>query len=204
MTEVMANLSEFMLFVLTAMFIQNAVFARGFGVSRLVKLVGDSAVDSMIFCALLCLVQVISAPLGYFVCEWLAAPQHWYRDYVRPLALCLCTIAAFVVVLIILSALPLRNKKEIIAVLPMASFSCAVLGPMLISATQHYTFAQTIGFALGSGLGYSFAVLIVTEGQRKLLSRKVPSSLRGLPINLLYIGILALAIYGLTGHRLAL
>ena len=32
----------------------------------------------------------------------------------------------------------------------------------------------------------------------------IPATFRGLPINLLYIGILALAIYGLTGHRLAI
>lgn len=204
MTDVATNLAEFIFFVITAMFVQNSVFARGFGVSRLVKLVGDSTVDSMIFCALLCLVQVISAPLGFFANTFLDQPQFWYRDYIRPLCLSVCTIIAFIVVLLILSILPIRQKKEIIAVLPMASFSCAILGPMLISATQNYTFNQTMGFALGSGLGYSFAVLIVTEGQRKLLSRKVPSTLRGLPINLLYIGILALAIYGLTGHRLAL
>ena len=51
-----------------------------------------------------------------------------------------------------------------------------------------------------SGLGYGFAVLIVAEGERKMNNRKVPSTFRGLPIKLIYIGILALAIYGLTGH----
>lgn len=198
------SLGNFFLFALIAMFVQNAVFARGFGVSRLVKLVGDSAMDSTIFCALLCLIQVLAAPLAYFVNQNLEQPQFWFRDYVRPLVLILCTVIAFLVVLVILYIASPRNKKDLLAVLPMAAFNCAVLGPLIISAAQNYDFVQTMGFALGSGLGYGVAVLLVTEGQRKLRSRKVPSTLRGLPINLIYIGILALAIYGLTGHRLAI
>ena len=41
---------------------------------------------------------------------------------------------------------------------------------------------------------------VVLEGQRKLDSQRVPAAFRGLPVALLYIGILALAIYGFTGH----
>ena len=57
-----------------------------------------------------------------------------------------------------------------------------------------------MGFAIGSGLGYVLAVQVVAEGQRKLDHARVPEMFRGLPVTLLYIGILALAIYGLTGH----
>ena len=71
------------------------------------------------------------------------------------------------------------------------------------SATQSFTFGQTMGFALGSGVGYVLAVQVVLEGQRKLDSEKVPGIFRGLPVALLYIGILALAIYGFTGHTVA-
>lgn len=204
MNILLQSLGNFLIFALIAMFVQNAVFARGFGVSRLVKLVGDSAVDSMIFCALLCLIQVISAPMSFYVNNWLNQPQFWFREYIRPLSLVVCAIVAFFIVMVILGLVNPRNKKELLRVLPLATFNCAVLGPLIIASTQSYDFVQTVGFALGSGLGYGIAVLLVTEGQRKLKSPKVPSTLRGLPINLIYIGILALAIYGLTGHRLAI
>ena len=49
------------------------------------------------------------------------------------------------------------------------------------------------------GVRSVLAVLLVTEGQRRLRSRRIPASFRGLPITLVYIGILALAIYGFTG-----
>ena len=51
---------------------------------------------------------------------------------------------------------------------------------------------------------FVLAVLVVNEGQRKIQSRSLPAAFRGLPITLIYIGILALAIYGFTGHTPAI
>ena len=49
---------------------------------------------------------------------------------------------------------------------------------------------------------YPLAVVLVAEGQRRLRNRRIPMSFRGLPLTLLYLGMLALAIYGFTGHTL--
>ena len=57
---------------------------------------------------------------------------------------------------------------------------------------------------LGSGLGYVLAVLLVTEARHRLRSKAIPEAFRGLPITLVYIGVLALAIYGFTGHSVIL
>ena len=188
MIEVLKALSVFFAYAVMAVFAQNAVFTRALGVSRLVKLVDDTTVDSLTFGALLCAVQLISAPLGYFVNLWLA--QYPYRMYIRPLVMVLCSTVAFFIVLLVV-------------VVPMATFNTCILGTLFISTIQSFSLVQTMGFALGSGVGYVLAVQVVTEGQRKLQSDAVPATFRGLPITLLYIGILALAIYGFTGHMLA-
>ena len=204
MSRILQDIGSFFLISLVAMFVENAVLTRGFGVSRLVKLVGDSSVDGLIFFALLTLIQVLSAPMAYAANLLLAGTDFWFRDHARPLVLVLCAVAAFVLVLIALSIIRPANMKEIASVLPMATFNGAVLGPLLLTTTKDYTFVQTMGFALGSGLGYGLAVLVLTEGQRKMSHRNVPTIFKGLPINLIYIGILALAIYGLTGHRVVI
>ena len=56
----------------------------------------------------------------------------------------------------------------------------------------------------GSGLGYLLAVMLVTEAGNRLRSKAIPEAFRGLPITLIYIGVLALAIYGFTGHSVIL
>jgi len=79
-----------------------------------------------------------------------------------------------------------------------------VLGTVLVERTQSFTLGQSLGFGLGSGLGYVLAVLLVTEARHRLRSRAIPKAFRGLPITLVYIGVLALAIYGFTGHSVIL
>ena len=109
MIEVLKALSVFFAYAVMAVFAQNAVFTRALGVSRLVKLVDDTTVDSLTFGALLCAVQLISAPLGYFVNLWLA--QYPYRMYIRPLVMVLCSTVAFFIVLLLrlLSSRPARR-----------------------------------------------------------------------------------------------
>ena len=198
MSEVIASLGQFFVYMVTALFAQNAVFTRGLGVSRLTKIVDDGT-DTLTFGVLLCCIQIISAPLGYFANR--AMREFAYRGYVRPFVCVLCSAAAFFVVLGAVVALRrLESARHAVAALPMATFNTCVLGTMLVSATQSFSLVQTMGFAVGSGLGYVMAVLVVDEGMRKLDGERVPEIFRGLPVTLLYIGILALAIYGFTGH----
>lgn len=200
MSLVIQNLVTFLMIIISAIFVENTIFARGFGVSRMLNIMTDSSVDKLIFCSLVTLINVLAAPLAFFVNVFLAKPSVWYREYIRPLSLVLCAIVAFFVVLFVVFLIKPENIKSILKALPMATFNCAVLGPLLISSTQKYSFVQTIAFALGSGIAYGLAVLLLTEGQRKIDNRKVATAFKGLPINLIYIGILALALFGLTGH----
>ena len=187
MTEVLRALGSFFAYAVIAVFAQNAVFTRSLGVSRLVKLSEDDEVGSLVFGALLCAVQIISAMMGFFVNRWLFASAFWI----------------YLVLLVVVICFRVHGAREIVAVLPMATFNTCILGTLLLSTIQNFTFTQTLGFALGSGVGYVMAVALVRGAQERLQSEAVPATFRGLPITLLYIGILALAIYGFTGHMLA-
>ena len=93
MEEVLQALASFFVYAVVAVFAQNAVFTRALGVSRVVKLVDDGTVDTVMFGSLLCAVQLISAPLGYFASGWIS--QLPYRDYIRPLVFLGCAAVAF-------------------------------------------------------------------------------------------------------------
>lgn len=202
MTTLLNALASFFLLAVTAVFAQNAVFSRALGVSRLVRLVDDTAVNNRTFGLLLCVILLISSPLAWLCSQALAG---WdYRRAVRPLVFLACATLAYLLVMYLIQWLRRPQAKELIAVLPLATFNTAVLGPLLIADTQSFTLPQTLGFSVGSGVGYMLAVAIVAEGQRKLQSEEVPAPFRGLPITLIYIGILALAIYGFTGHMVSI
>ena len=93
---------------------------------------------------------------------------------------------------------PLANRAQLRPLGYIASIA------VLVERTQSFTLGQSLGFGLGSGLGYVLAVLLVTEARHRLRSKAIPEAFRGLPITLVYIGVLALAIYGFTGHSVIL
>ena len=185
MSEVLRAVGIFCSYAVLAVFAQSAVFTRGLGVSRLVQLVGDDRTNSWWFALLLCVTQLLVAPL-------------------RPLVYVACVAVVCIFEHLVLRAVKGPRSGQLLRILPTAAINSCVLGTVLVDRTQSFTLGQSLGFGLGSGLGYLLAVLLVTEARHRLRSRAIPSAFRGLPVTLVYIGVLALAIYGFTGHSVIL
>lgn len=204
MKEVVSSSAVFFSYALLAIFAQNAVFTRALGVSRMVQLVGDDRTSSALFGMMLCITQVLVAPVAFFAGRWFIAPLD-NRAQLRPLVY-IASIAVVCLaehlVLWLLRSLP--RRAQLLRIVPLAALNSGVLGTVLVERTQSFTLGQSLGFGLGSGLGYVLAVLLVTEARHRLRSEAIPKAFRGLPITLVYIGVLALAIYGFTGHSVIL
>lgn len=202
MSDVLHLVGVFFSYAVLAIFAQNAVFTRSLGVSRLVQLVGDERTSSWWFALMLCITQVLVAPLVYFAGSFIAPLPN--RAQLRPVMYLTCIAAVCLFELLVLKLAKGPRSGQLIRILPIAAVNSGVLGTVLVERTQSFTLEQSIGFGLGSGLGYLLAVMLVTEAQNRLRSRAIPDAFRGLPITLIYIGVLALAIYGFTGHSVIL
>ena len=193
MKEVVSSSAVFFSYALLAIFAQNAVFTRALGVSRMVQLVGDDRTSSALFGMMLCITQVLVAPVAFVAGRFIAPLDN--RAQLRPLVY----IASIAVV-----CLAEHLVLWLLRIVPLAALNSGVLGTVLVERTQSFTLGESLGFGLGSGLGYVLAVLLVTEARHRLRSKAIPKAFRGLPITLVYIGVLALAIYGFTGHSVIL
>ena len=202
MSDVLHLVGVFFSYAVLAIFAQNAVFTRSLGVSRLVQLVGDERTSSWWFALMLCITQVLVAPLAYFVGSFIAPLPN--RAQLRPVMYLTCIAAVCLFELLVLKLAKGPRSGQLIRILPVAAVNSGVLGTVLVERTQSFTLEQSLGFGLGSGLGYLLAVMLVTEAQNRLRSRAIPEAFRGLPVTLIYIGVLALAIYGFTGHSVIL
>ena len=204
MKEVVSSSAVFFSYALLAIFAQNAVFTRALGVSRMVQLVGDDRTSSALFGMMLCITQVLVAPAAFFAGRWFIAPLD-NRAQLRPLvyiaSIAVVCLAEHLVLWLLLS---LPRRSQLLRIVPLAALNSGVLGTVLVERTQTFTLGQSLGFGLGSGIGYVLAVLLVTEARHRLRSKAIPKAFRGLPITLVYIGVLALAIYGFTGHSVIL
>ena len=202
MSEVLHLVGVFFSYAVLAIFAQNAIFTRGLGVSRLVQLVGDKRTSSWWFALMLCITQVLVAPLAFYAGRLLAPLPN--RAQLRPVVYLACIAVVCLFELVVLKLAKGPRSGQLIRILPIAAVNSGVLGTVLVERTQSFTLEQSIGFGLGSGLGYLLAVMLVTEAQNRLRSRAIPEAFRGLPITLIYIGVLALAIYGFNGHSVIL
>ena len=202
MSDVLHLVGIFFNYAVLAIFAQNAVFTRSLGVSRLVQLVGDERTSSWWFALMLCITQVLVAPLAYFAGSFISPLPN--RAQLRPVMYLTCIAAVCLFELLVLKLAKGPRSGQLIRILPVAAVNSGVLGTVLVERTQSFTLEQSLGFGLGSGLGYLLAVMLVTEAQNRLRSRAIPEAFRGLPVTLIYIGVLALAIYGFTGHSVIL
>jgi electron transport complex protein RnfA len=77
--------------------------------------------------------------------------------------------------------------------------NCIILAVPLINADEHYSFFESIALAMGSGLGFSLALIIMASIREKLELADVPKSFQGLPISFVLTGLIALAFLGFSG-----
>ena len=83
--------------------------------------------------------------------------------------------------------------------LALISTNCIILAVPLINAGEKYSFLESIAFALGSGLGFALALVIMASIREKLELADVPEPFKGLPIAFIATGLIALAFAGFSG-----
>jgi len=83
--------------------------------------------------------------------------------------------------------------------LALISTNCIILAVPLINAGEKYSFLESIAFALGSGLGFSLALVIMASIREKLELADVPEPFKGLPVAFIVTGLIALAFAGFSG-----
>lgn len=83
--------------------------------------------------------------------------------------------------------------------LPLITVNCAILGVSLFMIIRDYNLIQSFAYGVGSGLGWTLAIVAMAGIRQKIKSANVPLGLRGPGITLIITGIMALAFLGFSG-----
>ncbi|HDL09722.1 MAG TPA: electron transport complex subunit RsxA, partial [Candidatus Omnitrophica bacterium] len=83
--------------------------------------------------------------------------------------------------------------------LPLITTNCAILGLALFMVLKEYNFIQSVFFAIGAGIGFTLALLIMAGIREDLEFADIPEPLKGPGIALIIAGLLALAFMGFSG-----
>ena len=83
--------------------------------------------------------------------------------------------------------------------LPLITTNCAILGLALFQTNKGYDFVQCIVYALGAGVGFTLALVLMAGLRERLELAAVPDVARGTALSLMIAGLLSLAFMGFGG-----
>ncbi|MEJ2683018.1 MAG: Rnf-Nqr domain containing protein [Candidatus Sulfobium sp.] len=182
--------------VVAASLINNFVFTRFlglcifFGVSKKM----ETAIGmSITFTS----VMMISAALSWLIYFLIMIPLH--IEFLK-IVLFIGVVAAFVQTSdTIMRKVSPGLYYKLGVYLALISTNCIILAVPLINAEHGYNLIEALAFALGSGLGFALALIIMASIREKIELADVPRPFRGLPIAFVTTGLIALAFTGFSG-----
>jgi len=83
--------------------------------------------------------------------------------------------------------------------LPLITTNCAILGLALFQTNKGYGFVQSVVYALGAGIGFTLALILMAGLREKLDLLSVPDVVRGTALALMLAGLLSVAFMGFAG-----
>lgn len=84
--------------------------------------------------------------------------------------------------------------------LPLIAVNCAILGAALFMQDRQYsTIGDATAFAVGSGVGWFLAIVLLAAIREKIKYSNVPAELRGIGITFIVTGLMGVAFMSFTG-----
>lgn len=182
--------------IITAIFVNNIVFAQFLGICPFIGV--SQRIDSAVGMGMaVTFVMTIATAVTWALQHYVLAPLG--LQYVQ-------TIVFILVIAILVQMLELVMHKvspslytALGVYLPLITTNCAVLGVALIVAQKSFGLVDGVVYAVATALGFTLALVLFAGIRSQLALAEVPASMRGVPIALITAGLLAMAFMGFAG-----
>ena len=200
-----------------AVFVENMVFAFFFGMCSYIA-VSKSVKTAMGLGIAVTFVMVTTVPLNYLLNEDVLSPgalawinPEFGTDGAHPVDLSFLSFIVFIAVIASFVQLvemvvekftpTLYNQLGIF--LPLIAVNCAILGGSLFMQEREYaTLGEASAFALGSGVGWWLAIVLMAAIREKMAYSNVPAPLQGAGITFILTGLMGIAFMTFLGIQL--
>ena len=195
----MELIKNIMLTAFTTVIVENTVFTRAMGTSTLL-IAARKRKNLVGFGACVTYMTALTSILTYFADRIFNFGENGYI-YI-PLVYTAILGIVYVVTLLCMWKFAARLFLSMRKYIHVSAFNCAVLGSMFLISKYCTTPGDYFIHGIGIGLGVVLAVYITAVIYDRLYSEKVPYAFRGYPLLMVYIGILSMAFWGLSGHTI--
>ena len=207
-------MEHFISLLVRSVFVDNMVFAFFLGMCSFLA-VSKSVKTAIGLGIAVIFVQVITLPVNYLLqTKVLAADGIFGVDLTFLAFILFIAVIAGIVQLVemIVERFAPALYSQLGIFLPLIAVNCAIMGGSLFMQqriglpadnSQAITcFADSIAFAIGSGLGWMIAIVLFAAIREKIEYSNIPKPLRGLGIAFITVGLMAMAFMCFSGIKM--
>lgn len=191
----MIELNPFVIFF-ASIFTSNMILSNFLGMCSFIA-VSNEIPTSLGLGQAVTFVLTLTTVLNYVIYHYVLLPLG--LEYLRFIVF-IISIAAFVQLLEMVVERYFPNLYYSLGIfLPLITVNCAILGVSLFMIIREYNFLQSLAFGLGSGIGWTLAIVSMAGIRKRINMNSVPKGLRGPGITLIITGLMAMAFIGFSG-----
>ncbi len=193
-----------------SIFIDNMVFAFFFGMCSYIA-VSKSVKTAVGLGAAVIFVTVMTVPLNYLLNQYVLAPDALIEGVdlsFLTFIVFIAVIASFVqLVEMIVEKFSPALYSQLGIFLPLIAVNCAILGGSLfmqqkVNSAEITSIVDAIVYALGSGIGWCIAIVMMAAIREKTQYSAIPPALKGPGIAFIITGLMGMAFMMFSGIQL--
>jgi len=189
-------MSRFLIIITSAVLVNNFVLTRFLGICPFLGVSGqiDSAIGmgfAVIF--VMTLASAVSWVIQYFV----LIPFNIV--FLQTVSFILVIASLVQLVEFIINKTSPTLKQSLGIYLPLITTNCAILGVAILNMRTNLNFLESVFNGLGSGVGFTLALLLMAGIRERLELAPIPRPLKGVPVTFVVASLLSIAFLGFVG-----
>jgi electron transport complex protein RnfA len=187
---------EYILIVISAVFINNVVLAQFLGICPFLG-VSNKVNTALGMAGAVTFVIVLATIVTYLIQIYVL--NKLGIAFMQTITFILVIAALVQMVEIILKKISQPLYQALGIFLPLITTNCAVLGVAILVIKKDYNLLEGVVYGASIAIGFGLALIILAGIREQLELVSVPKGMKGVPLSLVIAGILALAFMGFTG-----
>lgn len=187
---------EYVIIIISAIFVNNIVLAQFLGICPFVGVSGKISTSVGMSGAVM-FVMTIATMVTWLIQHYILIP--FSISFLQTITFILVIASLVQMVEIILKKVSPPLYAALGVFLPLITTNCAVLGVAILTVQKDFNLMEGVVFAIASAVGFGLAMILFAGLREHVDLMEAPKGMKGVPIALIMAGILALAFMGFTG-----
>jgi electron transport complex protein RnfA len=187
---------EYILIIISAIFINNVVLAQFLGICPFLG-VSNKVETALGMAGAVTFVIVLATMVTYLIQIYVL--NKLGIGFMQTITFILVIAALVQMVEIILKKVSQPLYQALGIFLPLITTNCAVLGVAILVIKKEYNLLEGVVFGASIAIGFGLALTILAGIREQLELVDIPKGMKGVSLSLVIAGILAMAFMGFTG-----